>query len=1260
MHPRSPGRFSGPVLFSLLALLAFVVPARAQDLLPREREALRLHAAGDYRTAAKTLLQQAGEVAASADGTADDCARVEAWAALAAEWIEGEGHDAGMQALGALQQSPLARRNPLLADRLAVAELHARAGHPSLHGSTLPQQLGLLRTFWLIGPFANERGAGYREPLPPERGFDLAAELPGKRRTVRWRQLPELAAAGVLSLDTVVHPREQTLAYLATALVAAADTDAVLEFGSTGSVRVFCNGAEVFARDVERPLAYDQDAVVLPLQKGRNLLLLKVCHQEGAQFAFTGRVRWLSPTAAITVAGSRDDLLAAAQTKPVERAADAKVPTVDLGARSHWPIDTTRGADALRLAWVWTVRSADGDRDRRDQLAASAAVRELPDVPMAHLLLARTLQRHGRSAADQDDNDRRRALEQALQLDPQHVVAHVHLGELLLAGSRMWPAAQQHADAALQVAKDHPGALLLRARALSAGRSNRLAEIELAAAAQRPSAGAAVRAAATRRLRDDDPRAATALWRSLAAHSTDPDVIAGTAAQEARTGDYDGALQRLRTALQQDPLAVGVRRQLVRLLRARDQHRQALALLEPWLQIAPDDVDALAEAAACWRQLADQDPDAKERQLALLRELLQIEPNRRDDERYVEFLAAALRPGDDGAAFQKPFQLDAAALVAKDPGPPEDAKTANDPLHWLLRQTVVRANGNGTTNTYHHWIVRVLTPDGAGMLTTFHVPAYQGEQRARMLACTVFRRDGTVQRPPLQGASVRLPDLQPGDTVSLEGRVDDVAPTFFGDYFGLVHTFGSPEGSPVRSEELVVLAAKGRDYRLQELHGAPAAEATVLADGTQQWRWQMRELPRDKPEPRRPQKREFEPLVRITTYRDWDHFAAWWWNLIKPQLEVTPAMRQTVAKLCDGLDDPEAKVRAIYHFVTTDVRYEAWEFGVHGYKPYATSIIHDRRHGDCKDKALLLCALLGEIGVPCRPVLIFADPMRTNDDLALPMVQHFNHCIAWLPPHEGRPGRFLDGTATWHPTDTLPDMDQGAAVLVVDAGKAELRPVPWTTPTANLAAEEFTIELGADGKASLRHRQQPRGNAAVELRAMLATEPARRREVVERSLTETIGKVTLRDLQTGAGTGPEDPVELTVDATLDELGQRTATSWQLPSTFADTPLLGLTAEAERHAPLLLGVPIGESTKVRYVLPPSWRAGELPPAVTQQAPFGSFTMRWHLDGSAIVVERELQLARARIEPREHAAFRDFVAAIKTADSQLVLLQKEAGR
>ena len=73
-------------------------------------------------------------------------------------------------------------------------------------------------------------------------------------------------------------------------------------------------------------------------------------------------------------------------------------------------------------------------------------------------------------------------------------------------------------------------------------------------------------------------------------------------------------------------------------------------------------------------------------------------------------------------------------------------------------------------------------------------------------------------------------------------------------------------------------------------------------------------------------------------------------------------------------------------------------------------MIFERRHGDCKDKALLLCALLKEVDIVARPVLIFADDRRTKDDLSIPLVNHFNHCIAWLPEQDGIPAQFVDGT----------------------------------------------------------------------------------------------------------------------------------------------------------------------------------------------------------------------------------------------------------
>jgi tetratricopeptide (TPR) repeat protein len=1266
---RSPVRTLGArlalFLFSLSPLsAAAAMPPQdppATALQPHEQAALAARADGRALAAATALLQQAETTAATRPAAADaaaTAARVEAWFTQAARMAVANADRDWLQRFDRLAATPLLQDSALLRDRLAVAALPVAERVPGVELPGRARAVGLVRDFWLLGPFANERGAGFSTALPPEQGLDLDRAETGKRREVRWRRLPTLGHRLELPLHTLVTPHEQSLAYVATALLAERDTEAVLELGSTGSVRVWLNGAEVFARDVERPFALDQDAVAIRLSAGANLLLVKVCHQEGDQFTFAVRLRGRDGAPLPVVASSaREDLQRAAGTAPAPAPSAAAVP---LGGRSHWQVDTATGADALRLCWLLRARQADADGERRDEQAARAACRELPELPEAWLQLAGTLERHGRSAADRDDNERRRALERVIELAPRHTDALAGLGNLLLRRSGLWRPARELADRALAVQPDHGDALLLRALTLREQDRAPQADAELVLAAARTGASVDTLHHAAEAMAVRTPAAALALREQLGQRVRYPDDCRPRATLLARTGRADDAIELLLAALVADPLASNVRLQLADLYLTRGDAAAAIELLTTWQQLAPDDTRALVLLATAHRHEAQTRPPAAELQLATLREALAVEPNRREEERYAEFLASTGGASADANAFYAADRIDAEALVRADQGPPADAKDANDALHWLLQQTVVRANGNGTTNVYHHRIVRVLSQDGARSLQNYQLPYYSGEQRARLLGCTVWKASGTVQRPALQGARVRLPDLQIGDVVAIEGRVDDLAPSFFGDYFGYVHGFAAADGSPLRRNELVVLAEPGRDYRVQAIHGAPEPNRSTLADGTLRWQWRMDELPRDVPEVRRPDAKEYEPLVRITTYRDWQHFATWWWNLIQKQLEVTPAMRATVARLCEGRDSTEAKIAAIYHFVTTDVRYEAWEFGVHGYKPYSTAIIHERRHGDCKDKALLLCALLGEIGVPCHPVLIFADPLRSEDDLELPMVQHFNHCIAWLPPHEGRPGRFLDGTATWHPTDTLPDMDQGARVLVVDRGRAELLQVPWTTPDANHERTDTTISLQADGTGQLRLEQAPRGNLAIELRSMLATEPLRRNEVIERQLVQTFGKAKLEQLVGEAPRDPEQPVQLAVTAALPEVGQRDGDRWQLPSVWGRDDLLGLASDSERRRALLLGVPNGDRRTLRYRLPPGWRPSELPPPIEQTAPFGSFVMRWRSDGDSIVVERNLELAVSRVGPTEFAAFREFLTAVKAADGQRVLLQQEARR
>ena len=75
------------------------------------------------------------------------------------------------------ETSPLARRHPVLADRLGILLLVDALARGDLAATTdRARRLGFLDAWWIIGPFDNERGTGLDRPQPPEREIDFAVK----------------------------------------------------------------------------------------------------------------------------------------------------------------------------------------------------------------------------------------------------------------------------------------------------------------------------------------------------------------------------------------------------------------------------------------------------------------------------------------------------------------------------------------------------------------------------------------------------------------------------------------------------------------------------------------------------------------------------------------------------------------------------------------------------------------------------------------------------------------------------------------------------------------------------------------------------------------------------------------------------------------------------------------------------------------------------------------------------------------------------
>ena len=91
-----------------------------------------------------------------------------------------------------------------------------------------------------------------------------------------------------------------------------------------------------------------------------------------------------------------------------------------------------------------------------------------------------------------------------------------------------------------------------------------------------------------------------------------------------------------------------------------------------------------------------------------------------------------------------------------------------------------------------------------------------------------------------------------------------------------------------------------------------------------------------------------------------------------------------------GKTTEEEKVRAVYGYVSTQIRYIGVAFGIGRYQPHHAGAVLENQYGDCKDKHTLLAAMLSVLGLHPNAVLIGAG-VRFNE--AVPSPGSFNHLI---------------------------------------------------------------------------------------------------------------------------------------------------------------------------------------------------------------------------------------------------------------------------
>lgn len=192
--------------------------------------------------------------------------------------------------------------------------------------------------------------------------------------------------------------------------------------------------------------------------------------------------------------------------------------------------------------------------------------------------------------------------------------------------------------------------------------------------------------------------------------------------------------------------------------------------------------------------------------------------------------------------------------------------------------------------------------------------------------------------------------------------------------------------------------------------------------------WRMERAAPIEPEPNAPGSSWPIALLDISGWESWGDVARFVVNLWDSAYsDGAEAVAAEAARLRVE-NDPAATARAVIRFVQEEVRYLAIDFGHGGgVLPNGAGTVLRRRFGDCKDKAVLLTAMLRAVGLEAWPVLV-APNWREALDRVQPSTGAFSHAIVVVTVGDLR--RFVDPTFVGQSGDFFVEPDYRRGLIL--------------------------------------------------------------------------------------------------------------------------------------------------------------------------------------------------------------------------------------
>jgi transglutaminase-like putative cysteine protease len=358
--------------------------------------------------------------------------------------------------------------------------------------------------------------------------------------------------------------------------------------------------------------------------------------------------------------------------------------------------------------------------------------------------------------------------------------------------------------------------------------------------------------------------------------------------------------------------------------------------------------------------------------------------------------------------------------------------------------------------------------------------------------------------------------------------------------------------------------------------------------------------------------RDFAPTLQFGNLKTWAEVAKAYGARAQPV--VTPALSAKARDITMGARSLLQRVERLHHWVAGNIRYVSVTLEDGGVIPNPAHKVLERGYGDCKDKSILLQALLASLGIESTAVLIDVEPIYVLPPQ--PATAAFDHVMVFVPSLN----LYLDPTAEYAKAGTLPKYLLGKPVLHVSDGRISKTPV--ASPRSDFSQTTINLFMDEEGVINGDSTSTMRGFPEVESRHYVAWG-------FEKGERSFVNRLLARTQEVGTGEMRAQPTKLDLPWTvhtsfeLEPIVNRPGpAAFRLPLGLAPGRIFALASRAvdtDRKRPYVCESVRHDET-INLELPVGQAIEAIPASVTFRQGALAYSAQYSLSGRKLTAKR----------------------------------------